>query len=190
MEPLVIVIDNYDSFTYNIVQYLGELGSQVKVFRNDKVDLKGVKQLNPSRIIISPGPGKPSESGISKEVIIKLGKEIPILGVCLGHQCIGEIFGGKVGKASSLMHGKTSVVFHDGEKIYKDVKNPFIAARYHSLTVYRENLPKDLKITSYTEDGTIMGLRHKCFPIEGIQFHPESFMTEEGKKILSNFLYN
>ncbi len=189
MMTFVVVIDNYDSFTYNIVQYLGELGAKIKVFRNDKVDLNGIKQLKPDRIIISPGPGKPSESGISKEVIVTLGQKVPILGVCLGHQCIGEIFGGKVDKANFLMHGKTSIIFHDGEKIYRGVKNPFIGARYHSLVIYRENFPKELKITSHTDDGTIMGVRHNYFPIEGIQFHPESFMTEEGKKILSNFLY-
>ena len=185
---MILVIDNYDSFTYNLVQYLGELGADLKVYRNDKITINGIKRLKPSKIVISPGPGVPSSAGISEEAIRVFGKTIPILGVCLGHQAIGEVFGGRIIGAKSLMHGKTSVIYHDGTDIFKGIPNPFEATRYHSLLVERKNLPKVLKITAETKDKEIMGLRHKTYPIYGVQFHPESILTPEGKKILNNFL--
>ena len=185
---MILMIDNYDSFTYNLVQYLGEMGQELKVTRNDAITLGEIKKLKPSRIVISPGPGSPKDAGISKEVIKAFGPHIPVLGVCLGHQCIGEIFGGKVVGAKRLMHGKTSQIFHDGKGVFKNIDNPFIATRYHSLLVERKSLPKDLEITAETKEKEIMGLRHKKFPIYGVQFHPESILTQSGKAILRNFL--
>jgi len=185
---MVLVIDNYDSFTYNLVQYLGELGADLKVFRNDGITLAQIKRLRPRRIVISPGPGEPKNAGISESVVANFGKTIPILGVCLGHQAIGEVFGGKIIGAKNLMHGKTSIIYHDGKGIFKEVKNPFEATRYHSLIVERKTFPKELRITAETKDKEVMGLQHKKYPIYGVQFHPESILTLEGKKILKNFL--
>ncbi|MFH1778609.1 MAG: aminodeoxychorismate/anthranilate synthase component II [Candidatus Omnitrophota bacterium] len=185
---MILMIDNYDSFTYNLVQYLGELGEDLKVVRNDKITLKEIKALRPKRIVISPGPGRPDDAGISKDVIRELGEDIPILGVCLGHQCIGEVFGGRVIGATRLMHGKTSLIYHNGRDIFKGISNPFEATRYHSLIVERETLPKCLNIIAETQEKEIMGLKHKKYPIRGVQFHPESILTKEGKKILANFL--
>ncbi len=184
----ILMVDNYDSFTYNLVQFMGILGAELTVFRNDHMTLRKVVELEPQGIVISPGPKAPKDAGISKELIREMGTRIPVLGVCLGHQCIGEVFGGKVGRAPYVMHGKTSTVYHDGNGIFRGLKNPLEAARYHSLIVYEEGLPDCLEISSRTEDGIIMGLRHKEYPIEGIQFHPESFMTEEGMAMLKNFL--
>jgi len=185
---MILVIDNYDSFTYNLVQYLGELGADLRIYRNDKITVNEIKKLKPSKILISPGPGKPLCAGISEEAIRVFGKTIPILGVCLGHQAIGEVFGGRIVGAKSLMHGKTSAIYHDGKDIFKGISNPFEATRYHSLVVERKSFPKALKITAETKDKEIMGLQHKAYPIYGVQFHPESILTLEGKKILSNFL--
>ncbi len=185
---MILVIDNYDSFTYNLVQYLGELGQELKVYRNDAITIEGIRKLKPSRIVISPGPGNPREAGISKSVIKELGSKIPVLGVCLGHQCIGEVFGGKVLGAKRLMHGKTSPVQHTGKGIFKGLENPFIATRYHSLLVERKSLPASLEITAETKEKEIMGLQHKKFPIYGVQFHPESILTTCGKDLLKNFL--
>jgi len=185
---MILMIDNYDSFTYNLVQYLGELGQELKVFRNDEITVEKIKKMKPSRIVISPGPGSPKDAGVSREVIRKLGPEIPLLGVCLGHQCIGEVFGGKVVRAKRLMHGKTSQIFHDGKAIFKGIDNPFVATRYHSLLVERKSFPKDLEITAQTKEKEIMGLQHKKFPIYGVQFHPESILTQSGKQLLRNFL--
>jgi len=185
---MILVIDNYDSFTYNLVQYLGELGADLEVFRNDKITIDQIKKMRPSRILISPGPGKPKDAGISEEVIRVFGKTTPLLGVCLGHQAIGEVFGGRIVGAKSLMHGKTSAIRHDGKSIFKDISNPFEATRYHSLVVERKSFPKALEITAQTKDKEIMGLRHRKYPIYGVQFHPESILTVEGKKILKNFL--
>jgi len=185
---MILMIDNYDSFTYNLVQYLGEMGQELKVFRNDAITLAGVKKLKPGRIVISPGPGTPKDAGISKEIIEQLGPKIPVLGVCLGHQCIGEVFGGKVVRAERLMHGKTSPIFHNGNDIFEKIDNPFIATRYHSLLVERKSFPKDLLVTAETREKEIMGLKHKRFPIYGVQFHPESILTQHGKEILRNFL--
>lgn len=184
---MIALIDNYDSFTYNLVQYLEELGAQVRVFLNDAIEVEDLKVLAPSHIVISPGPGKPAGAGISKEVIRILGTEIPLLGVCLGQQCIGEVFGGQVVQAPRLMHGKTSTIYHDDDPLFADVPNPFVATRYHSLIV-AEPLPPELELTAWTSDGEIMGLRHRRFPIHGVQFHPESILTTHGKQILSNFL--
>jgi anthranilate synthase/aminodeoxychorismate synthase-like glutamine amidotransferase len=185
---MILVIDNYDSFTYNLVQYLGELGEELKVFRNDQITLKDIEKLSPTHIVISPGPGGPSQAGISNQVIKNFSGKIPILGVCLGHQCIGYVFGGEVVKAERIMHGKTSLIYHDGKTIFKNVSNPFEATRYHSLIVKKETLPDCLQISAWTKEGEIMGLRHKKFKVEGVQFHPESILTKEGKKILKNFL--
>ena len=185
---MIVMIDNYDSFTYNLVQYLGELGEELKIFRNDTISVEGIRRLKPKRIVISPGPGNPSEAGICKDVIRELGPKIPVLGVCLGHQCIGEVFGGNVVGAARLMHGKTSQIFHDSKGLFKGIDNPFIATRYHSLLVERKSLPKVLEITAETKEKEIMGLRHKKFPIVGVQFHPESILTQPGKQILKNFL--
>jgi anthranilate synthase/aminodeoxychorismate synthase-like glutamine amidotransferase len=185
---MVLMIDNYDSFTYNLVQYLSELGEEVVVFRNDKTTVGEIDDLSPSRIVISPGPCTPREAGISVDVIRSFAGKIPILGVCLGHQAIGYAFGGEVVQAKALMHGKTSPVFHDGKSIFKDVESPFDAIRYHSLALSGEGLDKDFEISARTDDGEIMGLRHKRYFMEGVQFHPESILTREGKKILSNFL--
>lgn len=185
---MILVIDNYDSFTYNLVQYLGELKAELIVFRNDKIDLRGIEKLKPERIIISPGPGYPSESGISEPVIRAYANRVPVLGVCLGHQAIAEVFGGVIVRAAKLMHGKTSMIYHNGEGIFKGVKNPFEATRYHSLIVERESLPDSFSITAETREKEIMGLKHKDYDLYGVQFHPESILTREGKKILSNFL--
>ena len=188
---MILMIDNYDSFTYNLVQYLGELGKQLKVFRNDQVTLAEIRRLRPKWIIISPGPGTPRDAGISCDVIRTFGEKIPILGVCLGHQCIGEVFGGKVVQAKRLMHGKTSPIHHKGKTLFKGIPNPFQATRYHSLIVRRQGLPNALEVTAWTEDYVdreIMGLKHKRYPIWGLQFHPESILTDPGKKILGNFL--
>ncbi len=182
------MIDNYDSFTYNLVQYFGELGQDVRVYRNDQITLEKIAHLRPERIVISPGPCTPKEAGISIELIKEFAGKLPILGVCLGHQAIGEAFGGEVVRAGRLMHGKTSVIHHDGKTIYKDLPNPFEATRYHSLIVKREALPSVLKITAETKEGEIMGLRHKEFPVEGVQFHPESILTKVGMDLLKNFL--
>jgi len=182
------MIDNYDSFTYNLVQYLGELGEDLKVFRNDRIKIKEIEDLAPKRIVISPGPGTPEQAGISKEVIKHFAGKIPILGVCLGHQAIAEVFGAKVVRAQNIMHGKTSMVHHDGKTIFKGLPNPFCATRYHSLIVEKESLPESLMLTAWTKDGEIMGIRHRTHILEGVQFHPESILTDEGKKLLANFL--
>lgn len=184
---MIVLIDNYDSFTYNLVQYFRELGCQVTVFRNDAVDIATINALHPSQIVISPGPGNPSDAGISKQVIQTMGERIPILGVCLGHQCIGEAYGGVVKPAEQLMHGKVSDVYHSGQGIFRNIPSPFRATRYHSLLV-AEPLPKDLMTIAFTEDGEIMGLQHRFLPITGVQFHPEAFLTQYGKQILGNFL--
>lgn len=184
---MIVVIDNYDSFTYNLVQYLGELGAEVQVFRNDAVTAEQVGALQPGHIVISPGPGEPREAGVSGEVIRNLGPRIPVLGVCLGHQCIGEAFGGQVVRAPRLMHGKTSPVHHDGDLLFVGVPSPFEATRYHSLIV-AEPLPAALCATAYTPEGELMALRHRQYPVFGVQFHPESILTVYGKQILRNFL--
>jgi len=185
---MILVIDNYDSFTYNLVQYLGELGAKVQVFRNDAITLEQIAALKPEKILVSPGPCDPPQAGISCEVIWKFGPTIPTFGVCLGHQCLGHVFGGKVVRAARLMHGKTSQIRHDGRGVFAGMPNPFEATRYHSLLVQREGLPSDLEISADTDQGEIMGLRHKKFPIHGVQFHPESILTQDGKRILKNFL--
>ncbi len=188
MKPKLLMIDNYDSFTYNLVQYLGELGAELIVRRNDAIDVAGVRALSPDAIVISPGPCTPAEAGISVAVLRQLAGHFPILGVCLGHQCIGAAFGGRVGRASRLMHGKTSPVMHDGRTIFAGLSNPFEAMRYHSLLVEPAGLPKCLEVSARTAEGEIMGVRHRDYPIEGVQFHPESIGTGEGKQLLSNFL--
>ncbi len=185
---MILVIDNYDSFTYNLVQYLGEMGEDMKVVRNDEISLAQIKKIKPSRIVISPGPGSPKDAGISNEIIRILGSQIPILGVCLGHQCIGEVFGGKVLGAARLMHGKTSEIYHHGAGIFKGLNNPFVATRYHSLIVEKKSLPSVLKVTAETKEKEIMGLQHTKFPVFGVQFHPESILTQGGKDLLRNFL--
>jgi len=183
----VVVIDNYDSFTYNLVQYLGELGAEVTVFRNDQVTLAELEALHPSHIVISPGPGTPEDGGISNEVIRRFAPLTPILGVCLGHQCIGHVFGGKVGRAPRLMHGKTSLIYHTGQGIFNGIPSPFEATRYHSLIV-QEPLPPELEMLAFTSEGEIMALRHRRYPTVGVQFHPESILTQHGKQLLRNFL--
>jgi para-aminobenzoate synthetase component 2 len=188
LSSMLLVIDNYDSFTYNLVQYLGELGERIEVRRNDEVAVEQIEAMNPDRMLISPGPGRPSDAGITMTVIEKLAGKLPILGVCLGHQAIGEVFGGRVVRAPTLFHGKSSRVQHDGKTIFDSLENPFPAGRYHSLIVERETLPDELEISATTPNGTIMGLRHRKLKIEGVQFHPESIMTTEGKKLLANFL--
>ncbi len=185
---MILVIDNYDSFTYNIVQYLGEMGADIKVIRNDELSVADILKMNPKQILISPGPCSPKEAGISVETIQQLAGKIPILGVCLGHQSIGYAFGGEIIRAKNLMHGKTSQISHDGKGVFKGLPNPFRATRYHSLVINRANLPEVLEITAESEDGEIMGVRHKTLPIEGVQFHPESILTESGKALLKNFL--
>lgn len=183
----VLIIDNIDSFVYNLYQYVGELGAEVVVRRNN-ISLGEVKKIAPDKIIISPGSGIPENAGSSIAIIKKFGKEIPILGVCLGHQAIGVAFGGTVARASNLMHGKTSEIKHDGKTIYRGVDNPFIATRYHSLAIQKQNFPEEIEISATSEDGIIMGVRHKRYAVEGVQFHPESILTSEGKKIIKNFL--
>lgn len=185
---MILVIDNYDSFTYNLVQYLGEMGQDIKVARNDKITLGRIRSLRPKKIVISPGPGFPRDAGISNDVVREFAGKIPILGVCLGHQCIGEVFGGVVVKGRRPMHGKTSKIYHNGKDIFRGLKNPFDAIRYHSLIVERKSLPKCLEITARTKENEIMGLRHKRYPVWGVQFHPESILTYDGKKMLKNFL--
>jgi len=185
---MILVIDNYDSFTYNLVQYLGELGARLEVLRNDAVDLPGILARAPERVVVSPGPGNPDQAGISVEVIRRLGPTTPILGVCLGHQAIGQAFGATVARAQTQMHGKTSAIRHDGRGLFAGLSNPFVATRYHSLAVLRDTVPDDLEITATAEDGEIMGLRHRRYPVEGVQFHPESVLTVEGKQLLKNFL--
>lgn len=185
---MLLMIDNYDSFTYNLVQYMEMMGEPVSVFRNDRITLDEIRTMDPDGIVISPGPGRPSEAGVSPEVIRSFSGRIPLLGVCLGHQAIGEVMGGKVVSAKRLMHGKTSSITADGQGVFKGIKNPFAAMRYHSLAVERESLPDCLVVTAESEDGEIMGIRHKEHPTEGIQFHPESIMTPVGKRLLRNFL--
>jgi anthranilate synthase component II len=185
---LVLVIDNYDSFTYNLVQYLGELGAKVLVRRNDEVSPEEIPALNPDRIIISPGPCTPNEAGVSLEVIEKAPTGVPVLGVCLGHQAIGQAYGGKVVRAKEPVHGKTAKILHDGEGVYRELPQGFEATRYHSLVIEPESVPECLTVTSLTEDGVIMGVRHKELPVEGVQFHPESVLTNSGRELLKNFL--
>lgn len=192
---MIIVIDNYDSFTYNLVQYLGELGketaiaSDIRVYRNDQITLDQIRKLGPDAIVISPGPGRPEDAGISLDLITKLAPTLPILGVCLGHQCIGQVFGGQIVGAPELMHGKTSEVHHNGVGVFQNLDNPFTATRYHSLVIDRDTCPDELEITAWVEDGTIMGVRHRKYPnLQGVQFHPESILTTPGKQLLKNFL--
>jgi anthranilate synthase component II len=192
---LILVIDNYDSFTYNLVQYLGELGNEfpvakeIQVYRNDQISISQIRQLNPDGIVISPGPGCPDEAGISLQLIAELSPITPILGVCLGHQSIGQVFGGKIGRAPVLMHGKTSLVHHNGSGVFQGLDNPLTATRYHSLVIERQALPEELEVTAWVEDGTIMGVRHRHYPhVQGVQFHPESVLTASGKQLLRNFL--
>ena len=185
---MILVIDNYDSFTYNLVQYLSELGEKLVVYRNDKISIEEIKGLKPSHIVISPGPGRPNEAGISEKVIKEFGPSVPLLGVCLGHQAIGEVFGGNVVRADKLMHGKTSMIYHDDNLIFKGLPDPFEATRYHSLIVEKKSLPDSLQVTAWTRDEEIMGVAHKKFPIWGVQFHPESILTKEGKQLLKNFI--
>ena len=185
---MILMIDNYDSFTYNLVQYLGELGADIRVYRNDEIDVAKIKRLSPKKIVISPGPCTPKEAGVSNDVIRNFSGKVPILGVCLGHQCLGYVFGGKVVVADRIMHGKTSLVHHNNNLLFKGVENPFVATRYHSLLVEKKSLPAAFEITAWTDNKEIMGLKHKKHPTWGVQFHPESIMTKEGKKILKNFL--
>jgi anthranilate synthase component 2 len=192
---VIIVIDNYDSFTYNIVQYLGELAAEfpvaadIRIFRNDKISVDEIRALNPEFVVISPGPGRPEDAGISLDLIEQLGSSLPILGVCLGHQSIGQVFGGKIVSAPELMHGKTSQVSHNGVGVFQGLENPLTATRYHSLVIDRDTCPDVLEITAWVEDGTIMGVRHRNYPhIQGVQFHPESVLTSSGKQLLRNFL--
>ncbi|MDA0769425.1 MAG: anthranilate/aminodeoxychorismate synthase component II [SAR202 cluster bacterium Casp-Chloro-G4] len=185
---MILLIDNYDSFTYNLYQYLCELGADVKVVRNDEITIEEIEEMAPEKIVVSPGPKTPEKAGISPEVIRRFGAKIPMLGVCLGHQCIGYAYGGTVGGAGEIMHGKMSLIHHDGKGVYKGLPNPFKAIRYHSLAVYKEDLPDDLEVSAWTDNGIVMGVRHKEHPVEGIQFHPESIMTEVGHDLLRNFL--
>jgi anthranilate synthase/aminodeoxychorismate synthase-like glutamine amidotransferase len=185
---MILVLDNYDSFTYNLVQYFGELGAELIVRRNDRTTIDEIDQLHPEKICISPGPGTPDEAGISNELIRHFGARIPVLGVCLGHQCIGQVYGGEVVRADRLMHGKTSPILHEGDGVFFGLPIPFEATRYHSLIVRRETLPPELEIVAETSEREIMGLRHRQYPVHGVQFHPESIMTSEGKKLLANFL--
>jgi len=185
---MILVIDNYDSFTYNLVQYFGELGAELVVRRNDQTTLHEVAELRPDKICISPGPGTPNDAGISNELIRQFGPHTPVLGVCLGHQCIGQVFGAEVVRADRLMHGKTSPILHEGDGVFRGLPIPFEATRYHSLIVRRETLPDELEVMAETSEREIMGLRHRRYPIHGVQFHPESIMTGEGKKLLANFL--
>ena len=185
---MILLIDNYDSFTYNLYQYLCELGADVKVARNDQISLEEIADMSPEKIVISPGPCTPTEAGISNDVIRHFGTSLPTLGVCLGHQCVGYSFGGTVGGAGEIMHGKMSLIHHDGEGVFKGLPNPFEAIRYHSLAVYQDDMPEELSVTAWTDNGLVMGVRHRDYPIEGIQFHPESIMTKVGKDLLQNFL--
>ncbi len=185
---MVIVIDNYDSFTYNLVQYLGEMGEDVRVFRNDKITVEEIEKMKPGKLIVSPGPGRPCEAGISEDAIKYFAGKFPILGVCLGHQAIAEVFGAVVERGGKIMHGKVSDVYHEGESLFKDVPSPFTATRYHSLVVRPDSVKSPIKVTAWTKDGEIMALRHEDLPVWGVQFHPESILTVEGKKILKNFM--
>jgi anthranilate synthase/aminodeoxychorismate synthase-like glutamine amidotransferase len=185
---MILMIDNYDSFTYNLVQYLGELGADVLVYRNDQITVAEIERLAPEKIVISPGPCTPAEAGISCDVIREFAGRVPLLGVCLGHQCIGEVFGGEIVRAPALFHGKTSMIYHDGKTIFCDLPRPFEATRYHSLVIRRDTLPACLELSAETDDGVIMGVRHRELPVEGVQFHPESILTHEGKQLLGNFL--
>jgi anthranilate synthase/aminodeoxychorismate synthase-like glutamine amidotransferase len=185
---MILMIDNYDSFTYNLVQYLGELGADVRVARNDQITVAEIERLAPEKIVISPGPCTPREAGISCDVLRHFAGRVPLLGVCLGHQCIGEVFGGEIVRAPALFHGKTSLIYHDGKTIFRDLPRPFEATRYHSLVIRRETLPDCLELSAETDDGVIMGVRHRELLIEGVQFHPESILTREGKRLLGNFL--
>ena len=185
---MILMIDNYDSFTYNLVQYLGEMGGEMQIYRNDRISVEEIERLKPDRIVISPGPCTPKEAGISVDVVRRFAGKAPILGVCLGHQSVGYAFGGKIVRADRLMHGKTSMVQHDGKGVFRGLPNPFEATRYHSLVIERSSLPSCLEITAETDMGEIMGVRHKEFPVEGVQFHPESILTQNGKDLLRNFL--
>jgi len=185
---MILVIDNYDSFTYNLVQYLGELGAEMRVFRNDEITVEEAVALNPEKVLVSPGPCTPKEAGISCDIIREFGPRLPLFGVCLGHQSIGAVYGGKVVRADRLMHGKTSPMIHEGQSLFKGLPNPFDATRYHSLIIERETLPDCLEITAWTAEGEIMGVQHKEHPVHGVQFHPESILTLEGKMLLQNFL--
>jgi anthranilate synthase component II len=185
---MILMIDNYDSFTYNLVQYLGELGADVQVYRNDQITVQEIERLVPEKIVISPGPCTPREAGISCEVIRQFAGRLPLLGVCLGHQCIGEVFGGEIIRAPALFHGKTSMIYHDGKTIFRDLPRPFEATRYHSLVIRRDTLPDCLELSAETDAGVIMGVRHRELAVEGVQFHPESILTHEGKRLLANFL--
>jgi anthranilate synthase/aminodeoxychorismate synthase-like glutamine amidotransferase len=185
---MLLMIDNYDSFTFNLVQYLGELGAEVKVFRNDELDVDKIEALAPSHIVLSPGPCTPNEAGVTLETIERLAGRIPILGVCLGHQAIGQAFGGKVVRAKQVMHGKVSRIRHDGRGVFARVENDFVATRYHSLVVERDSLPACLEVSAHSEDGEIMGLRHRSLAVEGVQFHPEAMLTEHGHRLLENFI--
>lgn len=186
---MLLMIDNYDSFTYNLVQYLGELGEEVMVVRNDEITLETVQQLNPAGVVISPGPCTPDEAGVSIDLINRFSGKIPILGVCLGHQSIGQAFGGRIVRAGKIMHGKTSPVFHDEKGVFQGIPNPFVATRYHSLVIERSSIPDCLEISAWTEEGEIMGVRHRTLPVEGVQFHPESVLSEHGHQLLDNFLH-
>jgi anthranilate synthase component II len=185
---MILMIDNYDSFTYNLVQYLGELGADVRVYRNDQITVAEIQRLAPTKIVISPGPCTPTEAGISCDVIREFAGRVPLLGVCLGHQCIGEVFGGEIVRAPALFHGKTSMIYHDGKTIFRGLPRPFEATRYHSLVIHRDTLPDCLELSAETDDGVIMGVRHRELLVEGVQFHPESILTREGKQLLANFL--
>ncbi|MGA9226871.1 MAG: aminodeoxychorismate/anthranilate synthase component II [Mesobacillus sp.] len=185
---MILMIDNYDSFTYNLVQYLGEMGEELKVIRNDQTTIKGIEELKPQFLMISPGPCSPNEAGISLEAIENFAAKTPVFGVCLGHQSIAQVFGGEVVRAERLMHGKTSMVYHDGKTIFAGLENPFPAARYHSLIVKKDSLPDCLEVSAWTEEGEIMAIRHKTLPVEGVQFHPESILTTSGKQLLRNFI--
>ena len=188
MKPRIVLVDNYDSFTFNLVQYLGELGADVRVFRNDEIDVAGIRALRPRGLAVSPGPCTPDEAGVSLEAIRSLAGELPILGVCLGHQAIGQAFGGRVVRNDRIVHGKSSPVLHRGEGVYAGLPSPFDAGRYHSLVVERASLPRDLRVTAWTREGEIMGLRHRRLEVEGVQFHPESILTGQGKALLGNWL--
>nr|BCX01208.1 MAG: aminodeoxychorismate/anthranilate synthase component II [Bacteroidota bacterium] len=185
---MIVVIDNYDSFTYNLVHLIYRVTAQVRVFRNDTISLRELEALHPTGIVLSPGPGRPREAGISEAVIEHLGERIPVLGVCLGHQAIGEVFGGRIVRAPALVHGKTSPIYHDGRTIFENLPNPFQATRYHSLIVDRESLPEVLEVSAWTEDGLIMGLRHRYWPVEGVQFHPESVLTRPGAELIASWV--
>jgi len=185
---VILIVDNYDSFTYNLAQYFGELGCAVMVKRNDAVSLDGISSLRPTHVCISPGPGRPAQAGLSNDIVRRFAPQLPLLGVCLGHQCIGEVFGGRIVAAPRLLHGKTSQIQHNGSGVFANLPNPFTATRYHSLVVSPDSVPDCLEVTAQTSEGEIMGLRHRDFPVHGVQFHPESILTAEGKKLLANFV--